>query len=632
MTRPFFIFFICISYFLSAQSLSVTEIPEDLKKEAYAVVRNDQVTVKVASINKVVYTKEYVVTVFDKAGDNYALAYQMYDSNIKINNLEAVYYDKNGKEIKKFRTKDFIDQSFITGGQMYTDTRVKYLNYSPVYYPYTISFKSVTTHSSTFINPWFPVRFPNLAIEKSSFTIENESGIKILSKELNLANFGISSQKNATSKMHYELKNQKAFQREELMPSVKYIYPYVEFSAAEFVIDGVKGSFTNWKELGEWYQTLLTKANDFTPDQKNYFRNLVKDAANDKEKIQILYKHLQNKTRYIGIQLGIGGLKPFPASYVENKSYGDCKALTNYLQSMLDAVGIQSYYTIVQAGPREDLFSDFASIAQGNHVILYVPLENDEIWLEATSQRTAFNFLGAFTENRQALLITPEGGKLIKTQAFDPKVNKSIINGSGEILPDGQFKAQISMTNSGLEYDGIYDLKFESEKDQNKIIKNYFNHLPNLDIHKYSMENDWQNAVFTLNVDLESRQFAKTYGNEMTVNILPIGGLRTNLKKIEDRVHPFEIRYGHTSETAFELKIPIGYKMSKKFQPILFSDDFGTYLLTAEELDSGTLKVHRMLFVKDGQFPKEQYNAYVEFRRKISSFDNTKILLEKTKP
>jgi len=629
LIRYFFIYFFCAANFLSAQNYPLSEIPEDLKEDAYAVIRNEAISVKLMALNKVVHTREYVITVLGKAGDDYAMAYQMYDPDTKINQLEAVYYDKNGKEIKKFKSKDFIDQSFITGGQMYTDIRVKYLNYSPVYYPYTISFKSVTTQSSTYIRPWVPVKSPNLAIEKSSLLIENETGTKILSKELNLGAPNISSQNDGSSKISYELKNQKAFEKEELMPSLKYLYPYVEFSAADFVIDGVKGSFTNWQELGEWYKTLLADANDFTPQQKNYFRDLVKNATTEREKVEILYKHLQDKTRYIGIQLGIGGLKPFPASYVENKSYGDCKALANYLHSMLDAVGIPSYYTIVQAGPREDFFSDFASIAQGNHVILYVPLENEDIWLETTNQRTAFNFLGSFTENRQALMIMPEGGKLIQTQSFEADTNKTIMKGLGEILPDGKFKAHFSMTNSGLEYDGVYDLKFESEKDQKKILNDYFSDLPNLNIYDYSLENDWHNAVFTLNVDLESKQFAKIYGDEMTVNLLPVGGLRTNLKKIDDRMHPFEIRFGYTNETEFELKLPAGYKMSEKFQPILFADDFGTYFLAAEELASGNIKIHRRLLVKDGQYPKEKYNDYVEFRRKISSFDNTKILLQK---
>ena len=629
MTRIFQMLFLIAFPLLQAQNYAISEIPENLKKDAYAVVRNENISISIESVNKIVYTKEWIVTVFEKSGDEYAMAYQMYEPNLKINSLEAVFYGPNGRELKKFKAKDFFDQSFISNGQMYTETRVKFLNYAPVVYPYTLHFTVNYTSSDTFIEPWVPVKMPNVAIEKSSYHLENHTDFKVLSKELNLADFNIPTQTAGQNSISYELKNQPAFENEELMPSLKYLYPYVEFSTSEFAIDGVKGSFTNWKELGVWYNTLLKGTSDLKPEQKLFFQNLVKDAQSDKEKVQILYKYLQNKTRYIGIQLGIGGLKPYPASYVESKSYGDCKALSNYLHAMLEAVGIPSYYTIIQAGPREDFFTDFASLAQGNHVILYVPLKEEEIWLEATSQTTAFNYLGNFTDNRKALLITPEGGEIKKTQSFSIEKNKEIIKGSAEIQPDGKLKGSVQFEFSGLQYDNIFRLKSETEKDQKKILQEILKELPNLAIQQHSIENDWENAVFKMDVNLESAQFAKNYGNSMTIGVLPIGGTSSNLKKIKDRQHPFEIRFGYTDQTDFEIILPKGFQIQEKFEPIIYANEFGTYLLNVEEIEKGKLNVSRKLVVKDGTYPKEKFNDYVEFRRKISSYDNAKILIEK---
>jgi len=52
----------------------------------------------------------------------------------------------------------------------------------------------------------------------------------------------------------------------------------------------------------------------------------------------------------VSIQIGIGGWQPFDASTVQRLSYGDCKALANYMKTLLEAVGLSANYCLVNAG------------------------------------------------------------------------------------------------------------------------------------------------------------------------------------------------------------------------------------------------------------------------------------------
>ena len=80
------------------------------------------------------------------------------------------------------------------------------------------------------------------------------------------------------------------------------------------------------------------------------------------EKAKIVYRYVQDNTRYISVQVGIGGIQPIAAIEVDELKYGDCKGLTNYTQALLDIAGVESFYTIVQAGKEiVDFDSDFAS-------------------------------------------------------------------------------------------------------------------------------------------------------------------------------------------------------------------------------------------------------------------------------
>ena len=339
---------------------------------------------------------------------------------------------------------------------------------------------------------------------------------------------------------------------------------------------------------------------------------------------------MQAKTRYVNISIGIGGWEPFPASYVSSKSYGDCKALSNYMVSLLEVVGIDAFHTIVYADRKRkvNIKDDFTSL-QGNHMIVNVPMDGETLWLECTSQQTAFNYLGQFTDDRFALSVTPEGGEIISTKNYPAEVNKESIQAKGEIFPDGTLKVEYEITDSGLQYNSYYPLDFMGSKEQKDWLLEHLSNLPNLKILNFTFQNDRANAVFTSHLNVESKQYAKKIGNNLMFSLISFEGLGTNLKKDNHRKYPFEIRFGYSDETDFELKLPQGYTLNEKFHPQIYFDDFGSYFLSVEQVDERTLRIIRKLVVKDGNYPKEKFNDYVEFQRKISSMDNTKLLIEK---
>ncbi len=95
----------------------------------------------------------------------------------------------------------------------------------------------------------------------------------------------------------------------------------------------------------------MNNGRDVLPDAtKRKIRDITKDLKTIEEKARALYAYLQGKTRYVNIQLGIGGLQPFDATTVDQTGYGDCKALSNYMVAMLKEAGVKGYYSTIMAG------------------------------------------------------------------------------------------------------------------------------------------------------------------------------------------------------------------------------------------------------------------------------------------
>src|SRR5690606_16477195 len=168
------------------------------------------------------------------------------------------------------------------------------------------------------------------------------------------------------------------------------------------------GKVTNWRDFGRGVQDGLLKGKQDLPAATiEKAKQIASQFDHTRDKPTVLYKYMQDKTRYVRVPIGICRFKPFAASYVDRLAYGDCKALVNYMQALLAAVDIPSLYCVVEAGNQKvSLDEPFANAVDGNHIILCVPFENDTTWLECTSNKSPFGYLGDFTDDRLVLACT----------------------------------------------------------------------------------------------------------------------------------------------------------------------------------------------------------------------------------
>ncbi|WP_158839162.1 DUF3857 domain-containing protein [Polaribacter sp. L3A8] len=623
--------FSIVSSFSQKTNYAALLIPSDLKENANAVIRDNSVVITLDDVDEMIVHKTKVITILNKLGNRYATTYEGYDDNTKITELSTVIYDAFGNQIKKYKERDFIDVSAVDGGTLYSDSRVKYLEYTPVSYPYTIVFESEYKTSSTgYLPNWYPINGYFVSIEKSSYVLKNPLKIKFNKKEKNFKGYTIENS-NTDYELHVILKNQPAVEYEENSVSSNDILPKLMVVPQNFQTDNVPGSYSNWKELGVWMNdSILFGKSDLGEATKLKVLSLVEGVEDPIEKAKIVYAFMQSKTRYISVQVGIGGIQPIAANEVDRVSYGDCKGLTNYTKALLDVVGVQSNYVHVEAN-RDDKVSfdtNFASLAQGNHVILNIPNKGNDIWLECTSQTIPFGFLGDFTDDRNVLVMTPEGGVIKRTPAYKNETNLQELKGKIQLEKNGSLTASLNRVSKGIQYD---DKSFYENLSKEELTKKYksnvWSYNNNLEIDALDLLNDKENVVFKEDLKVSIKNYASVNEQEYLFRVNVFNRNSFIPKRYRSRKLPLKISRGYKDVDQYEIKIPEGYVLGVLPPEKVISSKFGTYKVTFTKVDDTVFKYYKTMMIKEGVYAKEDYKTYRSFRRSIAKYENLRIAL-----
>lgn len=614
---------------VSQEAVSLLSISPELTKHSNSIVLEEFIEVDATDIRKMNISTKRVVAVLNKMGIQDPRTFEFYNENLKIRKIEAQVYDVMGNRKKRFKKRDFQDIS-RSGGSMYLDSRMVYLDYTPTFYPYIMVFESEvqTGDSGLLSDQWFLKGYAE-SLLKSEMRIRFNPQNKIRYKPKNLEGYDIRISETP-DELILTAKNIPALKFEEYAPSKAEIFPHVLLAFKTFQLKNVVATVDDWESFGAWMnETLLGDINKVSSKTIETINRLTENEKTNEAKARKIYQYVQDKVRYVSIQIGIGGWKPMPALEVDELSYGDCKALTNYTKVLLDAAGIPSYYTIVYGNEsRQDMDEDFASI-QGNHVILGIPDGEEITWLECTRQDLPFGYIGSFTDDRNVVALTPEGGKLIRTKTYSSLENLQKTTAKVKLFLNGRLEAAFKSISQGLQYEDKYFLTGWKESEIDHFYKNRWNYINGFLIENYSFENNRDEISFTEHLNLVTQNYLSSVGRDFLLTPNIFNQLNYIPPNIKDRKQNLKINRGFLDEDTIEYTIPSGLKIETLPESIQIENKFGLYEINFKKLSDREFEFSRKFHLKKGEFPPEDYETYREFLKTISRLDRTKILLSR---
>ena len=610
--------------------LDASLVDKTLLKGADAVTRYQKLIVTVSLSTGVTISESSAITVLSENGKSAGYLIAGYNRMEPLRSLRASIYDSKGKLIKEVHERDFQDYSYDDGESMFNDERYKLYVPAIAEYPYTVVLEQESSIKNTLYLPkWEPQSDEGLAIEQSSFELHVKKDISLHFHQQGVSNPELHVGADNEKIYSWLFDRKPAFKIEPYGPSSDVYMPHVFLSADNFTIKKMAGSLINWKTYGQFeYDNFLKDAAVLPQNTIDEVLALTAKEKDEKEKARIIYQYMQQKTHYVGVQIGIGGIKTETATNVDLKGYGDCKGLVNYTRALMQVCGINALYAEVYAGhtPKQ-VFSDFASLRFSNHIILCLPFKTDTCWLECTSQKLPFNYQGNFTDNRPAILITPEGGKLVYTHHYNDSENRQVQNGNFTLVADGHLSGILETKFTGIGYqdrDGIDELTDEKKIE---VLKRIYP-INRIEITSCSfkyLKNGDPTLTEKLGIDIE--QFAVTDSVSLTIPVNPFLRTENISYSRHKRLMPIIVRRGKVIKNAISYKIPIGFKL-ESLPEINVHSDFGDYSFSCTYTNN-LLTCLTTVNLKSGSWEASKFDEFVSFYQQLYAFSEQALIARK---
>ncbi|HTI57666.1 DUF3857 domain-containing protein [Mucilaginibacter sp.] len=605
-------------------------IPDSLKEDANSVVRYSWDELKITGPGKETRNHHSLITILNEKGDHEALL--QYGYNKKYDNysfIDVHVYDKNGKMIKKYRKGDMYDGAVSMESTLVNDERFLGLKHSVADYPETIEIEYGESKTSLIDLGQWNLQGDEQSIQNEYYaiSINSDAGFRYFNRNTTLKPEKTSSGNIDT--YTWRVSNLKAFKlEEEAMPW--RVMPAIKFSQTKFDFFGNPGDISSWDTYGKWQQVLNSDVCSLTAQRIAEIKKMTDTIKTDKEKAKFLYKYMQQNMRYVSIQLGIGGLKPFAATFVDEKKYGDCKALSNYMYALLKAVNINSYYAIVRAGENEEPASYSFPYDNFNHVILCIPFKNDTTWLECTSNKSEFGKLGPFTENRNALIITEDGGRLVNTPKSNAADNQFNSNVHIMLQPDGSAKVNIKLQSTGeyrLLYIGSAAIKLDEQK------QFWLEQLQIKQPSAFDLESGKDtNSVKHIDLNLEFDKFCDVMTGDKQFYRPAAFKLWANTVPIPDkpRKTDFYWEWPRIKSCTTTIDLPAGYELETMPANANLKFTYGNYDVSYVYNKDKNQVISTAKFVLSNQvIPAAKYTEMQEYLDAVAKAQNKKLVIRK---
>jgi hypothetical protein len=547
--------------------------------------------------------------------------------------IEAKTLVPDKKKFKTVMVTEFKETFDKNSSVFYDDT--KYLNF--IYPAIQPGVHTILEYTQRIKNPKFlgTFLFQNyLPIVHSKYTITVDNEIALKMKVINDLS-GLITKKteliNGRTRYTFECENAEKLSFEKDAPPIRFSAPHLAVIIEKFKANGVDHNvLSSPKDLFSWYSTFIKDLKKVDYDNiKEVVNSIISADDTEKEKVRKIFYWVQNNIKYIAFEDGMRGLIPHNAAYVCDKRYGDCKDMASITVNMLNAAGIEAYFTWIGTRDIPYKYSELPSPIVDNHMIATYIDSEDYYFLDATSQYSAYNLPSSMTQGKEALIALDENNFEIREVPILAKEQNVTKDSAHFKLVNGNISGSGKLSLKG--YPKVFN-SYKMIKSSSKAVDDYITKLLGRGSNKFFVENykidhlDNLDKPIEVVYDFRIEDYYRKIGNKIYFNM--------NLDKsftgdiIEDnRKQAKENDFKYINESISVLEVPENYKVKHLPENATFSNDVFGFDITYTVIDDQVI-LKRQFFVDYLLLEKDKFEQWNEVIKKLSNAYRDALILE----
>lgn len=391
-------------------------------------------------------------------------------------------------------------------------------------------------------------------------------------------------------------------------------------------------TYGTWEEFTAWWWNLIEKECQSSPAIKDKVTQLIQGKKTDVEKMRAIYDFVVTDVRYNAWEFGVHGYRPYQASTIFDRQYGDCKDKAILIRTMLADAGIESHPVLIYADetrPKEDLSLPMVELF--NHCIAYVPEAPGRpgMFLDGTATHHPMGVLPDMDYGAHVVVVN-NGKPDLRVVAYpEPMKNRDVAELKFEIQQDGSARGSAELKPSG-NFDVRLREFFGNEAGaQKENLERFLSPaLGRTKVGELETSNLQDLGVpVSVKATLEVEKLARSKGADLTLP-LTISPRRMLARASEvKRTHDLLLGTPDYEETLVEYKLPEGLSVRSIPQNESLQSPFGEYKIETTVKDQ-VITVRSSSTITKARITPEEYEAFREFARKMDEAEAREITLK----